>query len=66
MGSDAIALPALDWLAGSGHAAVVAVFTQPDRAVGRGQKVQANAIKQWAAGKGLPVHQPAKFGAADQ
>lgn len=64
MGSDAIALPALDWLTGSGHAKVVAVFTQPDRAAGRGQKVQANAIKHWAAAKGLPVHQPAKFGAA--
>ena len=66
MGSDAIALPALHWLTGSGHAEVVAVFTQPDRATGRGQKVQANTIKQWAEAKGLPVHQPVKFGAADQ
>jgi methionyl-tRNA formyltransferase len=66
MGSDAIALPALDWLAGSGHAQVAAVFTQPDRAVGRGQKVQPNAIKQWAEARGLPVHQPGKFSAADQ
>lgn len=66
MGSDAIALPALDWLAGSGLAQVVAVFTQPDRAVGRGQKVQANAIKQWAEARGLPVHQPEKFAAENQ
>ena len=74
MGSDAIALPALNWLThstgsgqvGSGQADVVAVFTQPDRAAGRGQKVQANAIKLWAEARGLPVHQPAKFGAADQ
>ncbi len=66
MGSDAIALPALTWLASSGHAHVAAVFTQPDRATGRGQKIQANAIKQWAEAKGLPVHQPVKFGAADQ
>lgn len=63
MGSDAIALPALDWLAGSGLAEVVAVFTQPDRAAGRGQKVQPNAIKLWAEAHGLPVHQPEKFDA---
>lgn len=66
MGSDAIALPALDWLVGSGLAEVVAVFTQPDRAAGRGQKVQVNAIKQWAQARGLPVLQPAKLGAAEQ
>lgn len=76
MGSDAIALPALDWLAsstGSGQAGersavgrVVAVFTQPDRPVGRGQKVQPNAIKQWALARGLPVHQPEKFSDADR
>lgn len=64
MGSDAIALPVLDWLAGSGVGQVVAVFTQPDRAVGRGQRVQANAIKLWAEAHGLPVHQPEKFDAA--
>jgi methionyl-tRNA formyltransferase len=66
MGSDAIALPALDWLQSSGVGQVVAVFTQPDRAVGRGQKVQANAIKLWAQARGLPVLQPAKVGAAEQ
>lgn len=66
MGSDAIALPALDWLAGSGVGQVVAVFTQPDRAVGRGQKVQANAIKLWAQEKKLPVYQPERFGPDEQ
>jgi methionyl-tRNA formyltransferase len=66
MGSDAIALPALDWLVHSGLTQVVAVFTQPDRATGRGQKVQANAIKLWAQARGLPVLQPAKVGPAEQ
>ncbi len=66
MGSDAIALPALDWLAGSGRAEIVAAFTQPDRAAGRGQKVQVNAIKHWAQARGLPVLQPARLGAAEQ
>lgn len=68
MGSDAIALPGLDWLTGegSGVGRVVAVFTQPDRPVGRGQKIQPNAIKLWAQERGLPVHQPAKFSDADR
>ena len=74
MGSDAIALPALDWLArstgsgqvGSGQVQVTAVFTQPDRAAGRGQKVQVNAIKHWAQRRGLPVLQPARLGAVEQ
>ncbi len=66
MGSDAIALPTLNWLAGGKAAEVVAVFTQPDRATGRGQKVQANAIKLWAAERGLPVLQPQKVGAAER
>ena len=66
MGSDAIALPALDWLTGSGLAQVAAVFTQPDRAAGRGQKVQVNAIKHWAQVRGLRVLQPARLGAVEQ
>jgi methionyl-tRNA formyltransferase len=67
MGSDVIALPLLDWLAGDGsaHAEVVAVFTQPDRPAGRGQKVQPNGIKLWAEAHGLPVHQPEILGPAE-
>ena len=63
MGSDAIALPLLNWLADEARnsAKLVAVYTQPDRAVGRGQKVQPNAIKEWAIARGLPVHQPEKL-----
>lgn len=63
LGSDPIALPLLNWLAGEGNAVatVVAVFTQPDRPTGRGQKVTANAIKTWALDRGLPVLQPEKL-----
>ncbi|MDB6093304.1 MAG: methionyl-tRNA formyltransferase [Verrucomicrobia bacterium] len=63
LGSDAIALPLLNWLAGEGRplAEVVGVFTQPDRAVGRGQKIAANEIKGWALNLGLPVFQPEKI-----
>ncbi len=68
MGSDAIARPALDWLAGEGSqvAQVAAVFTQPDRATGRGQKVQPNAIKLWAQARNLPVFQPEKIGGTER
>jgi methionyl-tRNA formyltransferase len=63
LGSDAIALPLLNWLvsAGASQASVVAVFTQPDRPAGRGQKTQPNAIKSWALAQGLPVLQPEKL-----
>jgi methionyl-tRNA formyltransferase len=62
LGSDAIALPLLDRLAGEGSALaqVVAVFTQPDRPAGRGQKTEPNAIKCWAMARSLPVFQPEK------
>jgi methionyl-tRNA formyltransferase len=68
MGSDAIARPALDWLAGEGSRVgqIVAVFTQPDRAAGRGQKIAPNEIKVWARARGIPVLQPEKVGAAER
>lgn len=60
LGSDPIALPLLNWLSGpgSGIARIAGVFTQPDRATGRGQKVRPNAIKDWAQEHALPVFQP--------
>jgi len=68
LGSDPIALPLLNWLwetpEGRASVQLVGVFTQPDRPVGRGQKITANAIKQWALARGLPVYQPEKLDAA--
>lgn len=62
LGSDAIALPMLEWLGrDDSGVALVAVFTQPDRPVGRGQKVQPNAIKDWALARNLTVWQPEKL-----
>jgi len=63
MGSDPISLPLLNWLAGEGRslAEVIGVFTQPDRPVGRGQKITANAIKIWSLERNLPVFQPEKL-----
>ncbi len=63
LGSDPIARPLLEWLVGegSGVTTIVGVFTQPDRPVGRGQKITANEIKTWALAQGLPVYQPEKL-----
>jgi len=60
MGSDPIALPLLDWLAGDGRGLVrlVAIVTGPDRPAGRGQAVKPNAVKAWAAGRPLELLQP--------
>ena len=63
LGSDAIALPGLEWMERNGCeiGRVVGVFTQPDRASGRGQKPAPNAIKQWALDRSIPVLQPARL-----
>ncbi|HEU5078612.1 MAG TPA: methionyl-tRNA formyltransferase [Opitutaceae bacterium] len=61
LGSDPIALPLLDSLAGNPAVELIAVVTQPDRPVGRGQHVVANGIKTWALARALPVLQPEKL-----
>ena len=67
LGSDPIALPTLEFLAGEGRelAEIIAVFTQPDRPHGRGQKLQSGPIKEWALARGLPVYQPERLGPDD-
>ncbi len=40
---------------------VVAVVTAPDKPAGRGQHLQASAVKQYAVAQGLPVLQPEKM-----
>jgi methionyl-tRNA formyltransferase len=40
---------------------VVGVVTAPDRPAGRGQKLQASAVKQAALNLGLPIAQPEKL-----
>lgn len=37
---------------------VIAVYTQPDRPAGRGQKLMPSPVKQLALAHGLPVYQP--------
>jgi methionyl-tRNA formyltransferase len=43
---------------------VVAVYTQPDRPAGRGQKLQPSAVKQLAEQHGLSIAQPASLKSA--
>jgi methionyl-tRNA formyltransferase len=63
-GTPEFAVPALEALQASRHT-VHAVFTQPDRPAGRGQSVQAGAVKRRALELGLPVHQPQSFKSAE-
>lgn len=45
---------------------IVAVYTQPDRKSGRGQKLTASAVKQLALTHDLPVYQPLHFKASTE
>lgn len=45
---------------------IVAVYTQPDRKAGRGQKLTASAVKQLALEHNLPVYQPLHFKASTE
>ncbi len=44
---------------------VVGVITAPDRPAGRGQKLRASAVKEYAVAKGLPVLQPTNLKSED-
>lgn len=59
-GTPAFALPCLDALASSEHK-LKAIYTQPDRPAGRGRKLQASPVKEWALPHELPVYQPSNF-----
>jgi methionyl-tRNA formyltransferase len=56
-GTPAFAVPTLQALLNSDHE-VVAVYTQPDRKAGRGQKLSESPVKQIAQAAGVPVYQP--------
>jgi len=56
-GTPDFARSALAALHAAGHD-IVGVFTQPDRPAGRGMKLQASAVKQFALEHNLPVVQP--------
>ena len=57
MGTPQFAVPTLERIVEAGHE-VTAVFTQPDRPKGRGQKDAMPPVKEAAQRLGLRVHQP--------
>jgi methionyl-tRNA formyltransferase len=56
-GTPEFARVALAWLHDAGFE-IALVLTQPDRPAGRGMKLQASAVKQWAQAHQVPVAQP--------
>ena len=59
MGTPDFAVPALKKLAADGHE-IALVVTKPDAMKGRGNKVQASAVKECALALSLPVSKPEK------
>jgi methionyl-tRNA formyltransferase len=60
MGTPPAAVTSLQRLLIDAHE-VVAVWTQPDKPAGRGDKMHAPAVKEFALQHGLPVEQPKKI-----
>jgi methionyl-tRNA formyltransferase len=60
MGSGEIGLPSLRWLCAASNIQLVGVVTQPDKPVGRSQKLTPPPTKELAVRLGVPVLQPAK------
>lgn len=60
MGTPQAAVPTLRRCVDDGHD-VVAVWTQPDRPSGRGNKVSFSPVKEFALAHNIPVHQPSRI-----
>lgn len=60
MGTPETAVPTLRRCVEDGHE-VVAVWTQPDRPAGRGNRLKAPPVKEYALSRGLTVRQPSKI-----
>lgn len=60
MGTPESAVPSLRRLLDDGHE-IAAVWTQPDKPAGRGKKLHASPVKQFAIENRLPIYQPAKI-----
>jgi methionyl-tRNA formyltransferase len=60
MGTPQAAVPTLRRCVEDGHE-VVAVWTQPDRPSGRGNKVTFSPVKEFALSQNIPVYQPQKI-----
>ena len=63
-GTPDFSVSALQALVASSHE-VAAVYTQPDRPLGRGRKLVAGAVKQVALDHRIPIYQPLDFRSAE-
>lgn len=61
MGTPEFALPALMAIHLDQDFEVIAVYTQPPRPAGRGQKLKNSVIHDYAAAQGLPIFTPSSF-----
>lgn len=59
-GTPEFGIPCLDALIQSTHQ-IQAIYSQPDRPAGRGRKLQASPVKEWALQHQIPVYQPLNF-----
>lgn len=64
-GTPEFAVPSLQALLASKHE-VCAVYTQPDRPAGRGQKLQPSPVKELALSHNIPVFQPTSLKPAEE
>jgi len=64
MGTPEFAVPSLDMLVREGYD-IAAVVTQPDKPKGRGKKLAAPPVKEYALKKGIDVLQPEKVKTTD-
>ena len=60
MGSPDFSVPVLDALIGAGHR-IIAVYSQPPRPAGRGQRQKPSAVHDFAHRKGIDVRTPETF-----
>ena len=60
MGTPESAVPSLRRLLDDGHE-IVAVWTQPDKPAGRGNKLHESPVKEFANQRNLTIHQPFKI-----
>ena len=65
MGTPEFAIPVLASLTKISDSEVVAVYTPPDRAAGRGRKARTSPVKDYAVQLGIQVKQPETFRSAE-
>jgi len=65
MGTPSFAVPTLTEILGQGHE-VVAVYTQPPRAAGRGMALRQSPVQEAAERFGLPVFSPTSLKSAEE